>query len=135
GGRLRLARTTRLATGRRVAQAEERGATRQAAAIGVHKRALLADHPADGGARPAGVLRADAGALPAASRSADVRHRLPALGLRRTGQRAAPGPPATGYASKDHGRERARALPTLKRFLVFLRECHPELAKDPRLRR
>ena len=87
-GRRAVGRGAALAAGRGVVAAARRDPGAGPAAVGVHRRARLVRHPADGGARRSGALPAG-GRARAARGPADVRHRLPALGLRLAGAGAA----------------------------------------------
>ena len=80
--RLRLAAAARLAARQAVEPAEAGDAAPEARAVGIHPRKRLADHPADGGAAPARA-RVGRDRLDRLG-SAALRHRLPALGLRRS---------------------------------------------------
>ena len=85
-----LGGAVRVALGSRLRDARSGGPAPDAQALGVPGRALLVLHPADGGARAAGVVRRR---LPAVrghhGRQAHVLLGLPALGLRRADDPAA----------------------------------------------
>ena len=85
--RLRLAAAAGLAARQAVAPAEGGDAAPEARTVGIHPRAGLADHAADGGAA-APRARARRDRLDRLGPPA-VRHRLPALGLRRSDPGAA----------------------------------------------
>ena len=105
-GRLRLAAAAGLAARQALGAAARRGAAPEAAAVRVRPRAHLAHDPADGGAgRPAAprrVMRMDR------LGPADVRDRLPALGLRRPDPGAALRSRCPACAQADLPRQRAR---------------------------
>ena len=93
---LRLAAAAGLAARQALAPAEAGDAAPEARAVGIHPRKRLADHPADGGAAAARA-RAGRDRLDRLGPAA-VRHRLPALGLRRSDAGAADAAPGAAAA-------------------------------------
>ncbi|CAA9544017.1 MAG: hypothetical protein AVDCRST_MAG79-2124, partial [uncultured Thermoleophilia bacterium] len=108
-GRLGLAPAAALAPRPHVAADARRAAARPSATVRVHPRTRLRDHAARRGAAAGRAARR----VPDGDRHAGalrLRHRLPALGLRRPGP-GLPHPPGARAPAGHHGRQRPRALP------------------------